>query len=97
MVFKYITAGLICPKCNSKKIESYCQSIIDVLNNQQDCINIFQQAIDIVNTQAVAMNIGVEIDFQNFFKKSGFTNHLKNYLKVKNFNVSDLSKEQPKI
>lgn len=37
------------------------------------------------------------VDYNNFSKKSGFTNNLKTFLKSKNFNVSDLSKEQPKI
>jgi hypothetical protein len=92
MVFKYKVGGSECPKCSdSKKINQYCQKIIDILRNPEECKNSFEEARKLVEAQAVEynniFNNGLDIDYRNFFKKTAFTKHLLRFLKTKNYNL----------
>jgi hypothetical protein len=51
VLVKIIVAGNDCPNINSKKIEPYCQKIIDVFSKHSDsAISAFNQAVSIIES-----------------------------------------------
>lgn len=86
-VFKYMVGGSECPSCTSPKIEKYCQSIIKVIKDDNECLRYFTKAKDFVIRKALEHNGNSQIDYANFFKGKDFTESLIKELKVSNKNV----------
>ncbi len=89
MVFKYIVGGSLCPSCQSKDIDDYCQKIIKLLNSY-DCLDNFKKAKEIVIQKAIEVNGSSKIDYANFFKGRDFTDCLVKELEGSNKNTQSL-------
>lgn len=87
-VFKYMVAGSQCPSCKSPKIEDYCQTIIKVIEHDEDSLRYFTEARDFVIQKAIEYNGSSQIDYANFFKGKDFTESLIKELEVSNKNVT---------
>lgn len=87
-VFKYRVGGSQCPSCQSRKIEDYCQYIIEVLKDNSESLRHFTEARDFVIQKAIEYNGSSQIDYANFFKGKDFTESLIEELKVSNKNVT---------
>ena len=85
-VFKYMVGGSECPSCTSPKIEKYCQNIIKVIKDDNECLSYFTKAKNFVIQKAVKYNENSQIDYANFFKGKDFTESLIKELKVSNKN-----------
>lgn len=94
-VFKYMVGGSQCPSCTSNKIESYCQSIIKVIKDDDACLRYFTEAKKFVMEQAFEYNGNSQIDYANFFKGKDFTESLITELKASNKNVKLLKHGNP--
>ncbi|SEH08615.1 AIPR family protein [Candidatus Venteria ishoeyi] len=68
MLFPLLASEEELPPLNSqKKVEKYCIPIIDKLNNQDDAIKLFQDAIDIIDCS------GIDIEDKQLIKSKSMT------------------------
>lgn len=72
MLLKYVVAGKEVPKqFNCKKMEKYCDKILDVLNNEEKCIQIFDSIL-----RFIADLKTIDYDDRKVFEKKETTDKL---------------------
>lgn len=71
MLFRMLSSTEKIPPLNSqRKVEAYCGPIIDILNNQDKTIKLFENAIKIID------NSGIDINDKQYIKSKGITDKL---------------------
>lgn len=90
MVFKYIVAGLECPSCTNKKIENYCQKILEVIKDDNECLRYFRESRDFLIQKALEYNGNSPIDYAIPFKGKDLTESLIKELAASNKNTNSL-------
>lgn len=72
MLFRIIVAGLEMPKFNQRKMESYCNKLLDILQDDEICEQVFKGIVGYI------ISIGKEIDIDNrkCFEKKETTDFL---------------------
>lgn len=74
MLFRMSVAGYDVPRFNSKKMEAYCQSMIDVLNDEEKTETIFGKIIDFI----VSKDGEIDISNRKCFERKETTDYLLN-------------------
>ena len=67
MIVSHIIIDEPMPQLNSRKIDDYCQKIMDVLLDPQQSSTIFSQAASIID------NLGLDLDNRDVFKTQATT------------------------
>lgn len=72
MLFRIVVSKNEMPKFNQKKMELYCQNILDILNNDDQCEEIFKIIVEFIISK------GEEIDIENrkCFERKETTDYL---------------------
>lgn len=50
MVFRILNSSMPLPQSNSKKIDKYCENLLEILNDETRALKAFNKAIDIINS-----------------------------------------------
>lgn len=79
MAFRHLTAGADIPTLdNRRKMETYCNKIISVLNNQQGYLQVFTKACEIIEQQLKEQ--GTSIDNRDAMTTVSFVDNFKKRL-----------------
>jgi hypothetical protein len=75
MLFRLVVADEDMPKFNQKKMESYCQKILDVLQDDDKCEKIFRKIIDFI----VSKGDVIDIKNRKCFERKETTDYLLSF------------------
>jgi len=86
MLFRMLSSAENIPPLNSqRKVETYCNPIIDILNDQNKTAELFNNAINIID------NSGIDINDKQYIKSRGITDKLIAEFKKESIEVVELS------
>ena len=71
MLFRIYVSGKSIPKFNENKMEGYCQKIIDVLNDEEQCTTIYSKIVDFIVKQDT-----IDFDDRKTFERKETTEEL---------------------
>lgn len=71
MLFRIYVSGKSIPKFNENKTEGYCQKIIDVLNDEEQCTTIYSKIVDFIVKQDT-----IDFDDRKTFERKETTEEL---------------------
>lgn len=72
MLFRIAMSKDSLPKFNQKKMEIYCQRLLDILNNGPECEKVFKGIVDFI----VSKGDEIEIDNRKCFERKETTEYL---------------------
>ncbi|BCN31922.1 AIPR family protein [Anaeromicropila herbilytica] len=79
MLFRMVIAGKKVPRFNENKMDAYCQKIIDVLNDENQCKDLFKKIVNFIADQDA-----IDFDDRKTFERKETTEYLKSKLKSLN-------------
>lgn len=71
MLFRIYVSGKSIPRFNENKMEGYCQKIIDVLNDEEQCTTIYSKIVDFIVKQDT-----IDFDDRKTFERKETTDEL---------------------
>lgn len=81
MLFRIIASSEEMPRFNTKKMEAYCQNLLDILNDNSKCERYFSAIVDYI----VSVGDKIKIEDRKCFEKIDTAKYFKT-------NISDASK-----
>ena len=84
MLFRMLVSRKERPKhFNSKEMEKYCQNILDALNNEEECEELFKSIVEFI----VSKDQDIDISNRKCFEKKETTEYLKSHIdELRNIN-----------
>lgn len=87
MLFRMVVSKGEMPKqFNSKKMEQYCQNILDVLSDESKCEALFKRIVEFI----VSKDADIDINNRKCFERKETTEFLKEHISELSDNVKDL-------